>query len=91
MRQGSRLSILARLALWAAVRARWWCVTIAGIAQIALFRLIRFTLKLLRCTQESHGSMSMAAVIDQPKPFQMKQIIAQRSVSRWAIRSERGY
>jgi hypothetical protein len=35
--------------------------------------------------------MSMAAVIDQPKPFQMKQIIAQRSVSRWAIRSERGY
>jgi hypothetical protein len=40
MRQGSRLSILARLALWAAVRARWWCVTIAGIVQIAFFRLI---------------------------------------------------
>ena len=41
MRQGTRLPTLARLVLWAADRARWWCVTIAGIAQIALFRLIR--------------------------------------------------
>ena len=40
MRQGARLSILARLVLRAADRARGWCVTIAGIAQIALFRLI---------------------------------------------------
>ena len=40
MRQGPRLSILARLVLRAADRARGWCVTIAGIAQIALFRLI---------------------------------------------------
>ena len=43
MRQGTRLSILVRLVLWAAERARLWCVTIAGIAQIASFRLIRFT------------------------------------------------
>ena len=69
MRQGPRLSIFARLVLWAAYRARWWCVTIAGIAQIALFRLMRFTLKLLRRAQEPHGSSSMAAGIDQPKPF----------------------
>ena len=34
------MSILARLVMWAADRARWRCVTIAGIAQIALFRLI---------------------------------------------------
>src|ERR1039458_3850134 len=51
----------------------------------ALFRLIRFTLKLLRCAQEPHGSSSMAAGIDQPKPFQMKQIIAQSTVSRRGI------
>jgi transcriptional regulator with XRE-family HTH domain len=71
-------------------------VPIAGIAQIAffrlippystaLFRLIRFTLKLLRCAQEPLGSSSMAAGIDQPKPFQMRQIIVQRSVSRRGI------
>jgi len=77
------LSILARLALWAAVRARWRCVTIAEIAQIALyrlippystalFRLIRSTLQLRRCTQEPHGSPAVSAGIDQPKSFQMK-------------------
>ena len=40
MRQGARLSIFAPLVLWAADRARLCCVTIAGIAQIALFRII---------------------------------------------------
>ncbi len=77
------MSTLARLVLWAADRARWWCVTIAGIAQLALFRLIppystalfrliRFTLQLRRCTQEPHGSSAVSAGIDQPKSFQMK-------------------
>lgn len=46
----------------------------------ALFRLIRFTLKLLRCAQEPHGSSSMAAGIDKPKSFQMKHIIPQSTV-----------
>jgi hypothetical protein len=56
-------------------------VTIAGIVQPALFRLIRFTLQFGHCGQKPDGSSSMSAGIDQPKLFQMKQIFAQRSVS----------
>ena len=38
-------------------------MAIAGIAQIALFRLIRFTFKLLRCAQEPRRSSSLSAEI----------------------------
>ena len=85
------MSILARLVLRAADRARGWCVTIAGIAQIALFRLIppystalfrliRFTLKLRRCAQKPHGSSTVSARINHAKSFQMKQIVPQSTV-----------
>ncbi len=85
------MSILACLVLRATDRARWWCVTIAGIAQIAffrlippystaLFRLIRFTLKLLRCAQKPHGSSTVSARINHAKSFQMKQIVPQSTV-----------
>jgi hypothetical protein len=66
-------------------------VTIAGIAQIALFRLIppystalfrliRFTLKLRRCAQKPHGSSTVSPRINHAKSFQMKQIIPQSTV-----------
>ena len=85
------MCILARLALWAADRARWLCVAIAGIAQFALlrlippystalFRLIRFTLKLWHCAQEPHGSSTVSARINHAKFFQMKQIVAQSTI-----------
>jgi len=46
----------------------------------ALFRLIRFILKLWRCTQKPNGSSTVSAGIDQPKPFQMEQIVPQSTV-----------
>ena len=71
-------------------------MSIAGIAQItffrlippysaALFRLIRFTLQLRRCGQKPHGPSTMSAGIDQPKSFQMKQIVTQSTVSHSRI------
>jgi hypothetical protein len=52
-------------------------LTIAGIAQIALFRFIRFTLKLRSCAQKPRGSSTMSARINHAKSFQMEQIVPQ--------------
>ena len=51
----------------------------------ALFRLIGSAPQLRRCTQEPHGSSTVSAGIDQPKSFQMKQIVAQSTVSHSRI------
>jgi hypothetical protein len=48
--------------------------------QIALFRLIRFILKRWRCAQKPYRSSTMSARLDQPEPFQMKQIVPQSTV-----------
>ena len=79
------MSILARLVLWAADHTRRCSVTIAGPAQFARFRLIRFTPKLHRCAQKPHGISSMSARIVQSMFLQMTQIIVQGSVSREGI------
>jgi len=46
----------------------------------ALFRLIRFTLKLRRCAQEPHGSSTVSARINHAKSFQVQQIVPQSTV-----------
>jgi hypothetical protein len=58
--------------------ATW--MTIAGIAQIALFLPIRFTHRLRRCAQKPHGSSTLSARINHAKSFQMMQIVPQSTV-----------
>jgi hypothetical protein len=60
-------------------------VTIAGIAQIALFRLIRFTLQLRRRAQKLRGTSTMSARINHAKSFQMKQIVPQSTIGNRRI------
>jgi hypothetical protein len=52
---------------------------------IALFRLIRFTLKLRRCSQKPHGSSTVSARINHAKSFQMKKIVPQGTMGNRRI------